>query len=83
MGALVDRQLVTQLAGTTFTRARTTWFWSAARARERHIRRPPSACPASCTTASGCASLPYSTVDPANALEQEKALGRAGRIATG
>jgi len=78
-GSPVDRQLVMQLAGMTFTEG----------AHNLVLVGGPGSGKTHLATAIGVAGIThhgkrvrfYSTVDLANALEQEKAQGRAGRIA--
>ncbi|WP_176314311.1 IS21-like element helper ATPase IstB [Burkholderia vietnamiensis] len=78
-GSPVDRQLVTQLAGMTFTEG----------AHNLVLVGGPGSGKTHLATAIGVSGIMhhgkrvrfYSTVDLANALEQEKAQGRAGRIA--
>lgn len=78
-GSPVDRQLVMQLAGMTFTEG----------AHNLVLVGGPGSGKSHLATAIGVSGIMhhgkrvrfYSTVDLANALEQEKAQGRAGRIA--
>jgi DNA replication protein DnaC len=78
-GSPVDRQLVMQLAGMTFTES----------AHNLVLVGGPGSGKTHLATAIGVSGIMhhgkrvrfYSTVDLANALEQEKAQGRAGRIA--
>ncbi len=75
----VDRKLIDALAERRSPTPRTTSCWSADRARARRILA--TAIGVSGITRHGKRVRFYSTVDLVNALEQEKAQGKAGRIA--